>query len=151
MRLFVLDEVRKPVMVGTFEEWGAWLKENKGNMMVASSKLEDGTIILTAFLGHSTMFSDDFNNPYTFHTKVVGGQFHDREMFYTSWESAEKGHHEMVSKLTEEIDPDWPEELDTYEDEICTKCGKVIDGSVFVCGSTHVLCKPCMITQLKLL
>ena|SRR6266542_629381 len=112
MRLFVLDEVRKPVAVGTFEEWGTWLQEHKKDMMVAATELDDGTIILTAFLGHSTLFSDDVNNPYTFHTKVVGGQFHDREIYYTSWESAEKGHHLMVSNIEGSIDPEWPMELE---------------------------------------
>lgn len=116
MRLFVLNEVRIPVIASSFDEWCQWLHDNKSNMSVASTELEDGTRVLTCFLGHSTYFSDDNNNPYTFSTRVLGGQFHDREKYYTSWESAEKGHEEMVLKIIEEIDPEWPMELPLAED-----------------------------------
>lgn len=109
MWLYVLNENRQPVCVDSFDKWVEGFV--KTNRTVASTELDDGTHILTVFLGHDTVWSDR-DNPQTFQTMIVNGDHHMKERYYTSWESAEKGHEEVVELLLNNNDPVWPEELE---------------------------------------
>lgn len=115
MWLYVLDEKKQPKCVDSFDKWSEWLQKN--SRTVASSELDDGTMVLTVFLAHNTNWSDR-ENPQTFQTMIVGGNHHMKERYYASWESAEKGHEEVVAALLKAYDPVWPMEL---EDEVPTK------------------------------
>ena len=110
MRLYVLNEQRQPVTVDSFEEWGEWLYKNKEKRIIASSHFEDGTIIITAFMAHSTPFSDE-NDPQTFQTQVYGGDHNGKTRYYASWEQAEEGHRQMVLEVRKAIEIEWPEEI----------------------------------------
>lgn len=145
MWLYILDDKRRVVPIDSFEKWSEWLQANIHNRNVAVTELDDGTYIMTVFLAHSSLWSDK-KNPYTFQTMVIGDKHNIVERYYVSWEEAEKGHEEIVQSLLDNHDPIWPAELEEKEDEeICTKCNKVINGSVFVCGTTAILCWDCMI------
>ena len=111
MWLYVLNEVKKPILADSFDVWVQWLQKNMENRTVASTELDDGTYILTVFLAHSTPFSDK-QNPQTFQTMIVGGDHHMKERYYTSWESAEKGHEEVVAAVLADNDPIWPEDIE---------------------------------------
>lgn len=87
-----------PVPCEDLVEWAMDLG-NDDIRRVAYTELPDGVQISTVFLGLDHNFSGE-GDPVLFETMVFGGEHNHEMVRYTTWEEAEKGHAEMVKKVS---------------------------------------------------
>lgn len=94
---YILDgKEAKPVDLMT---WARWLEVNRDTRIVAKTEL-DGAKVSTVFIGLDHNFSST-GPAHIFETMVFGGP-HDGEMNrYPTWSDAEKGHAEMVARISQ--------------------------------------------------
>jgi hypothetical protein len=99
--LYILDENRTPVEVD-WETWGEWFAENFENRTVASD-LVGAAKVSTVFLAinHGMLGPE----PLVFETMVFGGpsQLSGWRRRYSTWETAEEGHREIVQMVREVV------------------------------------------------
>ncbi len=92
---YILDG-HKPVIENDLMKWGAWFET--ADRRVVKTTLSKDVEVSTVFLGLDHSFGK--GPPILFETMVFGGKF-DQEMDrYSTWEEAEKGHKQMVEKIT---------------------------------------------------
>jgi hypothetical protein len=76
--------------------WAKWM-ESRQNMHLGDDTIE-GVRISTVFLGLYHSFGG--NVPVLWETMVFGGDLDQEQERYSSWQEAERGHKEMVEKVT---------------------------------------------------
>lgn len=86
----------KAIPVEDVLEWGR--KFDKQDRRVAKTELPNNVEVSTVFLGLDHSFGN--GAPLLFETMVFGGKFDGEQDRYTTWEEAEKGHEEMVKKVS---------------------------------------------------
>ena len=96
---YILDG-HKPIPVNDAMIWARWFET--ADKRVAKTLLPEGIKVSTIFWGLDHNHSGE-GPPLIFETMVFGGKF-DKEMErYSSWEEAEEGHKQMVSKVKAEV------------------------------------------------
>jgi len=98
MRKYIL-EGKEPKLVEDVEEWGKWFET--ADRCVAQTILPSGVRVSTVFLGLDHSFSD--GKPILFETMVFGKcKFDEYQERYSTWEEAEAGHQQALTKVKEE-------------------------------------------------
>lgn len=88
---------KKPVPCSDVMVWAHWYE--KANRTVRITKLPDGVLVSTVFLGIDHSWSGV--EPVLFETMIFGGdhdQFFER---YSTWEQAEAGHQRAIELIFE--------------------------------------------------
>jgi hypothetical protein len=98
MNYYILEN-KKPVRVKSREEWKRWVE--KANRQVDRTELENGVIIVTAFLGEAECL-DESTAPLLFETMISGGINNGLIQQYTTWEQALEGHKKAVELVHNE-------------------------------------------------
>jgi len=92
---YILDG-HKAVPVDDLLEWGRWFETAPRH--VARTSLPGGIEVSTVFLGLDHRFGGD-GPPLIFETMVFGGEYDQYQDRYSTWEEAEKGHADVVSRV----------------------------------------------------
>jgi hypothetical protein len=80
------------------QEW-AIAFEDRDKRRVAKTKLPDGTMISTVFLGLNHAYGD--GPPMIFETMIFGGKHEGDQWRYSTWDEAVAGHEHAVKLATE--------------------------------------------------
>lgn len=120
---YILVE-KQPVLTEDYVRWAIWFEESvrKGTRHVevkeipARKPFKKGSAKMIRKINHfraqpilvSTIFlgrdcSDSGAAPALFETNVHGGRFDRSQENYASWEQAEKGHYDIVDKITKSM------------------------------------------------
>ncbi len=91
--LYIL-EGHKPKLVEDIFEWGSWFET--ANRIVAQAVLKNGVKVSTVFMGLDRSFND--GEPILFETMIFGGKHDQYQERYSTWEEAEEGHKQALSK-----------------------------------------------------
>ena len=87
-------EGKTPKLVEDVIEWGSWFETADRN--VASDTLKSGVRVSTVFLGLDHNFGN--GEPVLFETMIFGGKHDQYQERYSTWEEAEAGHKQALSK-----------------------------------------------------
>lgn len=113
-------ENKKPVLCN-LQEWAQWFSFNKGlQRIVAQEKVLDTNIIVSTCFLLEEHNPSSTGKPVLFETRVFGGAFNELTQRYCTWQEAEEGHKEVVSKVEKAIQ----EFKDVKLDEIYAKAKK---------------------------
>lgn len=96
MRKYIL-EGKTPKVVDDVIEWGRWFET--ANRHVADTHLSDGVRVSTAFLGIDHNFGG--GEPILFETMIFGGKHDQYTERYCTYEEAEIGHKQALTKVKE--------------------------------------------------
>ena len=88
-------EGKEPRLASDFADWALWFETS--NRRVAFTQARQVSVS-TVFLGTDHALLPD-ELPVLFETKVFGGPLDGEVRRYTSWESAERGHVEIVARV----------------------------------------------------
>ena len=83
-------------------DWATWFET--ANRTVKRSQLETGVTVSTVFLGLDHSFGMT-GHPILFETMVFGGPLDQEQARYSTWEEAEKGHAEMLERVSGAKEP----------------------------------------------
>ena len=97
--MYYLLKDRIPVLAPDVVEWARWFEPTT----VSKTTLPSGTVINTVFLGLDTSFVAGL--PILFETMVFGGPLAEAQARYATWDQAEAGHLEMVSRCEQAENP----------------------------------------------
>lgn len=108
LKLWMLDDERRPVPTTDFSEWCRWLDEAGYPVRVAETTLPRH-VVSTVFLGVNHRYDDGL--PLLFETMVwEAGEGWVHQVRYVSWDDAEAGHASAVRRIErEEASPAVPE------------------------------------------
>ena len=95
-RYYILSD-RVPIAVDHMT-WARWMEASDvhGVRRVKSDEINDRSIVTTLFLGVDHNLGE--GKPLIFETLVLGGPLHGKIDRYSTWEEAERGHADMVTK-----------------------------------------------------
>jgi len=92
---YILDG-HEAIPIDDLHAWGTWFQTAERH--VAQDLLPGGIHISTVFLGLDHRFGED-GPPLIFETMVFGGEYDQFQERYSTWEEAEKGHAEILSRV----------------------------------------------------
>ena len=99
---YILDENRQPVKVDLMQ-WAGWFSKDRH---VAKTEVGDAEVS-TVFLGLDHQYGD--GPPLIFETLVFGGPLDQEMERYSTWEEAERGHADMVLRVTAAHNASFPD------------------------------------------
>src|SRR5215467_2194035 len=109
---YILDEDRRPIPEPNMVKYAVWMSSH--DRIVAKDYVGD-VEISTVFLGLNTNYMSD-GPPIVFETMIFGGDHDHKQMRYSTWEDAERGHRVMVELVKRvKMDPDTPVDLGDFE------------------------------------
>jgi hypothetical protein len=82
--------------------WARWFEYNISQRRVALTVITPKCNVSTVFLGMNYNFGDGY--PILFETMVFGGPMDQETERYETWAQAERGHAEMVARVTKAVD-----------------------------------------------
>lgn len=94
---------KRAVPVATIEEWAREYDEN--TRRVAETTIGKSWIS-TVFLGIDHSFGGP--RPLLFESMVFGGPLADEQIRYSTWDEAERGHADLVARVTSATESDAP-------------------------------------------
>jgi hypothetical protein len=97
MRLYILDDQRRPIPVADLREWEQWIKRREGDLHIGTETIGEARVS-TVFLAADPKL-DGFGEPQLFETMIVGGPLGHERVRYSTWEEAQAGHRRMVERV----------------------------------------------------
>src|SRR4030095_15034798 len=81
--------------------WATWMQVYDKECIVKQTDVSEGVHVSTVFLGldHRLSIHSDLTLPILFETMVFGGEHHDYQRRYCTYEEAEAGHEETIAML----------------------------------------------------
>jgi hypothetical protein len=95
MRLYKLDEQRRPVRASDPLDWQRWLQ---GRDLRVRHDAVGPTRVSTLFLAMDPQLSNS-EEPQLFETMVLGGPLSHERVRYSTWDEAEAGHLDILERV----------------------------------------------------
>ena len=102
MGLYYILVNRDVVPIPDVSTWGHWMQTAGDARIVAQDRLSDDVLVSTVFLGLDHGFCNQ-SPPILFETMVFGGPLHEECVRYCTYADAERGHTEMLIRVTEAV------------------------------------------------
>jgi len=97
MRLYILDDQRRPIRASDLSEWQQWIKRRDGDLKIGVETVGEARVS-TVFLAADASL-DATDEPLLFETMILGGPLRHERVRYATWEEAEAGHRQWVERL----------------------------------------------------
>jgi hypothetical protein len=97
VRLYILDDQRRPVRAADLTQWGQWIKRRESDLCVGADTIGRCRVSTVFLAADAKLHSTD--EPLLFETRIVGGPLPEDRIKYRTWEEAEAGHREMVRRV----------------------------------------------------
>jgi len=93
---YILDENNNVIPCDDVLVWGEWFS-NFNRRQVANTKVIEGVKVSTVFIGINHSWR--YGQLHIFESMIFGGISDGYTERYSTWEEAEKGHHQIVAKI----------------------------------------------------
>lgn len=96
LQMYYILDGHTPIAVDDVLEWARWFEENIDARRVTRTEFANGSYVSTVFIGIDHAFGS--GPPLLFETMVFGGRADGWQDRYSTWEEAEVGHAEFVTR-----------------------------------------------------
>jgi hypothetical protein len=103
MRLYILDDQRRPIRASDVSEWQRWIKHREASLRIGVETIGESRVS-TVFLAADASL-DTSEEPLLFETMILGGPLRQERVRYATWEEAEAGHRRMVERVRGTVNP----------------------------------------------
>ncbi len=100
-KYYVLNENKVAVPISDLKEWGLMFDDTRSRTVKKTELKKHGASVSTVFMGLDHQWGD--GPSLLFETMVFGGHWDEYLQRYSTWDKAQEGHDDVVSKIKEGI------------------------------------------------